>query len=487
MNTAYRILGSLVFLTALVFWVAPPALSDPGPDDSGGKSIEAVREELQRRREKRTQLREKLETSQPTDQRAMSGFVSLETEYRFGGHDRDLDTTFRFFVELGDDRVDSVTGSVSGRLLWDMNGLARPSGVTFGDDAAYVDYNDIEGDRLTQRIYTAYVDFNRLGPLDKLRVGRQFHDGTTGGHFDGLRVAASPFEKTTVSLYGGVPVNEYKATGRRAAENDRIYGGMITNRFLDDLSVTLDVQGYRDRTEFYGFHTDYQAALGLRYNFQDNLRGSVLENVINGEQRDLNCSLVYWNTSYDLSVTMNYVWMPERLEDLSDGYTPYTDMMARLEPYQLFRVMGTKGLGEHVEVGADFTSHELIDTTDETIFNKEYTRTQASLSLLDLPIDDLRATIHYERWDSTDDAEYSLGGDVRQRLTRSHTLEAGSYFSKFKYRNVSFVRTQDVQTTYLKWRWAVTRDLNFQLKAEIEDVVDEETYNLLSAAFTLRF
>jgi len=284
-----------------------------------------------------------------------------------------------------------------------------------------------------------------------------------------------------------VPVNFYKQTGDSAYSSDRIYGGSITNRWIENLSLTLDVQGARDRTSLYGTQKDYNAVFGARYRFLDNLRASLVESVINGQQRDLNGNVVYWNIDHDFSLTFNYIWMPEKIEELTSEYTPYTDILNALEPYQLFRFMGSKGLGEHFEVGGELTLRELVEKTDETAFNKEYTFTQASISMLDLPVDNLRATLHWDHWDTTDDSQYTVGGEVRQRLGRAHSLEAGSYFSKFKYREFTYVETLDVQTYFARWRWAFASDMSFQLKAEVEDADDEDTYNTLSMAFTVRF
>jgi hypothetical protein len=157
-----------------------------------------------------------------------------------------------------------------------------------------------------------------------------------------------------------------------------------------------------------------------------------------------------------------------------------------LEPYQLFRFMATKGLGDHFELGGELTLRELTKKTNETTFDKEYTLTQASVSAIDLLLKNLRATVHWENWDTSGDSQYTFGGDVRHRLGREHSLEAGSYFSKFKYREFTYIETIDVQTYFARWRWAFAPDMSFQLKAEVEDA-DDDTYNTLSAAFTVQF
>jgi len=450
--------------------------------------MEEVRSELLRLRSEREKIRADLVSSTGAASQTVTGFVTVETNYRFGHHDRDLDTVLWFGVEMGNDSVDAVTGAFSGRMQWDMNGLAdRNNNLVVPDEAAFVDYNDLESDRVAEQVYTGYVDFNRLGIVDKLRIGRQFHDGYTGGHFDGGQVFLRPGDKTSVNIYGGVPVNYYKFTGDSTWSSDRIYGGSVTSRISKPLTVSLDLQGVRDSTTFYGTHRDYNAVLGVRYDFLETMHGSLIENVVNGQQRNLNSTLVYWNVEHDLNLTFDYAWMPEKLDDLSDGYTPYSDILGRLEPYQTFRLLASKGLGENFEVGAELTSHELLDTTDETIFDKEWVRTQASLSTFDLFIEDLRASVHFDYWDSTDDSEYSLGGEVRQRIDRNHILEAGTYYSKFKYREISYLETLNVQTYFVRWRWTLSHDLGFLMKAELEDADDEDTYTSLSAGLTFHF
>lgn len=449
--------------------------------------MDEVRAELNRLRSERSRLRETLTSSGGGKSKAITGYAAVETSWRFATGDRDLDSSLYLYAEIGDDGIDPVTGAFAGRFDWDMNGLVESNGGVPAEDASFVGYNDLEGDRLTQRVDMAYVDFNRVGPIDKIRLGRQFHEGFTGGHFDGAQIFARPFEATSVTAYAGVPVNFYKQTGDSPYSSDRIYGGSVTNRWIDNLALTLDVQGVRDRTSLYGTQQDYNAVLGARYRFLDNLRASLVESVINGQQRDLNGNVSYWNADHDFSLTFNYIWMPEKIEELTSEYTPYTDILNALEPYQLFRFMGTKGLGDHLEVGGELTLRELVEKTDESAYNKEYTFTQASISLLDLPVEDLRATLHWEHWDTVDDSQYTLGGEVRKRLGRAHSLEAGTYFSKFKYREFTYIETLDVQTYFAKWRWAFASDMSFQLKAEVEDADDDDTYNTLSMAFTVQF
>ena len=475
-------------LLVLLFVGLGPAAAAPAPDKGASSDMGAVRAELLRLRSERSRLRDSLSTGEGGGPMAVTGYVSVETEYRFSNHDRDVDTTFDVYAQIGDDRFDPITGSFSGRLLWDQNGLVRRAGRNVpADDATFVDYNDLEARRLTQHIDTAYVDFNRLGPLDKVRIGRQFHDGYTGGHFDGTLVSTDPVAKTTFSLYGGVPVNDYKFSDEKSTwSGDRIYGGDITNRFIENLTLTLDVQGARDRMDLFGTRRDYQAVLGVKYDFLKNLQASLVESVIDGQQRDLNGTIVYWNPEYDLSLTVNYIWMPQRLDDLTNEYTPYTDIMGSLDPYQLFHVMAAKGLGDHFEVGGEFTSHELVDSSDESDFDKEYYMTRASFSVINLPIDGLTSTAHYEYWDSTDDSQHSLGGEIRKRLGRSHSIEAGTYYSKFKYREYSYIESVDVQTYFVKWRWTISSDLGLNVRAEVEDAEDD-TYNTLAAALTFRF
>jgi hypothetical protein len=148
--------------------------------------------------------------------------------------------------------------------------------------------------------------------------------------------------------------------------------------------------------------------------------------------------------------------------------------------------MVSKGLGEHIEVGTEFTWREMVDTSDETYFDKEYTLSRASLSLIDLLIDDMTGTVHWEYWDTTDDNEVSIGGDIRQRLGRHHTLSAGTYYSKFKYREFAYTETLDVQTYFLNWRWILSKALSLNMKAEVEDA-DDVTYNSMILGLTYRF
>jgi len=467
-----------IFLVLL----APSAITKAGNNDR--IDIDTVRQELLRLRAEREQKRRNPPPETPpgrSDRFPVSGAATLETNYRFSPGKRDIDTSLFVRVDAGDDTRDRVTGGFSGRLSWDLDGLASHNRISAAD-ADFVDSNDIDHKRMVERIYTAFVDLNRLDPLTKVRLGRQFHESYTGAHFDGIQVFADPGEDTSLSIYGGVPVHYYDA----AFTDDRLVGGTIRNRTLDKLTATLDLQQVRDSNRYYGTRDDYLAVLGLTYSILDNLRASIVESVVSGQQRDLQGTMHYWNIENNLNMTLHYGWMPERLDSLADEYTPFADIMSGLEPYQLFSINAVKGIGDHFEMGAEVMLHELVHTTDESAFNKEYTRNQISFNLIDLPVDDLTTGVHWEYWDTSDDSEYSVGGDVRHRLARHHVMEAGTYYSKFKYRQFSLVDTLDVQTYYVRWRWALGLGRAFYIKAEVEDA-DDATYNTISATFMYRF
>jgi len=479
---------SRTWIVAVVVFSWLPLSHLPGSEErSAASDIESARAAVLQLRAERALLRESLGSPSEDVLGGTTGSVTVEAEYRFSSDgDRDLDTYLWLWAEVGDDSRDPITGSFSGRLNWDLNGLGRRGGVIPAEGSAFADYNAIENERLTERVYTGYIDFNRAGPFDKIRFGRQFHGGYAGGHFDGAAFFASLWKETYLQVYGGVPVNYHELTGEDPFATDRIYGGAVTYHWTTDLSLFLDVQGVRDHTELYGTHNDYLAVLGFSYDFQSCLRASVIENLISGEQRDLSGSLVYWSSEHDFHASAHYFWMPRKQDDLAYQLTPFADALGALEPYQLLRLEAVKGIGGHFEVGAGVTRRELIDDSDESLSNNEYTQTRASFSVIELPIEDLDATISFEHWNTTNDDEFSLGGDIRQRLGRRHVLEAGSYYAKFKYRQLTLVDTLNVQTYFVRWRWAFARDLSFHLKGEVEDAEDV-TYNTLSAAVTLRF
>ena len=206
--TASKNGSNLILLVSCWIWMLTPDLSGSGPDwDS--TDIDAARAELMRLRTERAERRERLDDPSESILKDISGSVTLETVYRVGSDgSRDFDLWLWLDVEVGDDRKDPVTAAVSGRFDWDLNGNENRSGVIQPEHSAFEDYNAIEDDRLTEFVYTAYADFNRVGPLDKLRLGRQFHDGLTGGHFDGVQVFARPGKNTSLSVYGGVPTLE---------------------------------------------------------------------------------------------------------------------------------------------------------------------------------------------------------------------------------------------------------------------------------------
>ncbi|MHC4942321.1 MAG: hypothetical protein ACYTG7_04815 [Planctomycetota bacterium] len=475
-----------IFQGALCLLLVGPA-AEGTEQETTPQSIESARIVVLRLREERAQLRDGLDAPREELLADATGYIAIAAEYRVSSEgSRDVDTYLWIWTEVGDDSKDPVTAGLSGRLNWDLNGHDHRNGMISAEDSLYADYGALENERLTDQIYTAFVDFNRVGPLEKVRAGRQYQDGYAGGHFDGAQIYMKPGEDSSLRLYGGVPVNFYRLTGEDPYSTDHLYGGAFTHRWDKKLSMTVEVQEARDQKKYFGTRKDYQVVLALRYDILDNLRASVVENVVSGQQRELRANLDYWNLDHDLNCALDYVWMSEHFRDLTDQYTPYTDIMGTFEPYQLFRVMAAKGLGDHFEIGGDVAWRELVDSSDETLYNQEYTRSQVSLTVIDLPVEDFSATIHYEYWNAKDDDEVALGGEVRQRLDGSHVLEGGSYYSKFKYREFTLIDTINVQTYFLRWRWALARNIRIHVKGEVE-AGEDYTSNTLSTGIEWRF
>jgi len=90
--TSARSSWSWIAVCALFLWGAPAPRAAPLPGQSESPSMDEVRAELNRLRSERSRLRESLTSSGGEKSKSITGYATVETSWRFGTGDRDLDT-----------------------------------------------------------------------------------------------------------------------------------------------------------------------------------------------------------------------------------------------------------------------------------------------------------------------------------------------------------------------------------------------------------
>lgn len=407
------------------------------------------------------------------------GYSRQEYRVRWSETQEDQDFYQYLSLNLGKEGKDKVTGSFFSRLSVDIDGRQT-------NDSYYVfsDITDSYNENINSRVYQAYLDFNDVRYLSKLRLGRQYvYEGETV-QFDGARLELKPYwEYVDFSFYGGVPTHLYESS----ISGDWILGTGIEGRPLDKTRLRLDYVYAEDDSADWGDHNNDLWVLSGWQRVMDNLSLHGKYSFLDKKERDasLRANLNY--PDKDLSFQASYFRQMEVLRDFTVEFSPFYPVAGEYFPFHQYDFSCRKGFGEKLGIETGFTTRDLVEDTAETNFNHEYDRYFLTLSVYNFGFEDTEFSVTAEQWSSNDDIR-TLGFEVEKKFNKSIEVKAGSYYSLYKYDYYTSEERDDVRTAFLElelkpWK---KKDVEWEIRYEAEDD-DFDVYHTLKTGIKCNF
>lgn len=387
-------------------------------------------------------------------------------------------------LDFGNSAMNRITASVQGGafLILSGNDVSNPFRNV---------YNSFNSDAVG-RLYHAYVNFQDVGPLNTIRVGRQHRYDFEALYYDGATFETKPFANFTLTAFGGMPVHMYE-NQIGSDPGDWVVGTALQWRPLDRFQMRFDYVHVRDKPSY------FQANLGTR---EDNLFGgsvwwdinkyvslkadiSAFSNVL----RDGSALAVFKSPSHDLSIQL-------KAYRLLKPYGPHVidfDMFnfeGNLQPFTEFTGTVYKGLGKHVAIQVGGSTRQLDTYQVASAYNQGYTRAFATVTTMDLIAHGLTlsATGDYYRGQNNELKNNYFGGtfSATQKLFKERLRATiGTTYYYYAYNLYSGLESNNVQNYYAQLRAKLSGRLEGRLGYRFEHSVNN--FNTADARLTWSF
>ncbi|MCA9320779.1 MAG: hypothetical protein KDB53_08595 [Planctomycetes bacterium] len=355
----------------------------------------------------------------------------------------------------------------------------------------FTSLNDWRNDDVDFKLYEAYADLEGdLAPsslgVRRIRLGRhRMHAGLSflmdGGRVDFDRVR--DFGNLEISIFGGVPAYLYDSS----RSEDWMAGFNLGIEPFVETRLEFRYVHISDKNEWIGGdrHDEFMAVSWQQKVFEE-LRFEVLWNLVGLDTRDARLRVYAEVPDAELTITASWFWQDDVTLEYTTPLDPFVGVLGTSFSYHQGELQVTKLFGEHFSADIGFTIRGLEDGGREASFNREFTRLWATLSTHRWPFDDLGLAVTVEWWDADDDESLTAGGELDWRPTKDLRINAGSYYSLYKYDLFVIEERFDVTTLFLRARWDVVESLRLDARYEFE-TGDEGDFHVFHAGFTWRF
>jgi len=382
-------------------------------------------------------------------------------------------------LDLNNDQS-AVSGHFFGRLTDDIDGHQQPK-----EFYPFASIYDTEDNPLVAHLYYAYLDLNRVPGLKKIRLGRMgLYDTPVPLYLDGGLVETNEWKEAgylSFGAYAGSPVHFFESD----TQSDYSYGAWLQGRPCSGSRLRADYAHVHD-PNLYGIENDDFVALSAWQQLGQYVRLHGFYSRLEDDNRDLQLDGLYFNPKQDFMVSASYYQLLEAQTVQTIDFDSFYGAEFTYYPYRQYRLLASKGLGDHffVEGGADLRA--LVDNSDRSNFNHDFIRYFGTVGMRDLP-EGLTASLTGEVWDSNKQFETieTYGGDVSYRQKRIK-LSVGSYYSMFKYDYTLMEEQTRVQTYYARLRYSPVEAVALDAGYEFEEG-DLEDFSTMKLGFRYSF
>lgn len=393
----------------------------------------------------------------PSWMEEIHGTYSMRYRGRWTGDARDNDLYGTLLATYGDPEKDTLTGAFSGRIAEDLDGGRHVNGA-----APFGSVEDSYHSSTTTLLTSAYVDVNRLATGLLLRGGRQVLDEMSDAvTMDGALARWKISDSVVGTVFGGLPANLFEAS----PSHDAMYGGAIEVVPWERGRVRAEYMHIQDKNVF-GLFKDDLATLSLDHYSETTawrLRYSLLE----GESRDVAARLTAMPAE-GLVVNLLASYTFESIQAIAYAADPYATFLLTLKPYAQLSATISKTLSASFVVEAAVTSRRLVEGADESSYNHEFTRLNATVRTADWPFDRVSVSLSGDRWQSTADDFWTTSGDVVWTASRAVRVSAGTSFALYVIDAFTGEERESVRSFYGGVRWKMSADTTFDVRASVD-------------------
>lgn len=405
---------------------------------------------------------------------------SFHNRYRLrstgGVSDHDAETLFT--LNIGDSSWQKITGALQAGAHFELNG---DQGAPLNSIYDTYDSNAVG------RLYYGYVNFQKIKPLELVRVGRQHNYDFESLYFDGVSLDTNPYYGVRLSAYAGIPVHLFE-NQFGWDQGDWLVGSTLSWTPIQKIRIRFDHVHLKDSTTAFRItQADQEDDLfggtvwadilenweaSARFtSFSDQVRDLTLESKVRFPKQDLRLGLRAFRLleGYDIRV-------PEL-----DSYS----LAGTYQPYTEWGIQATKGLGKHFLLDGGFSWRLLDDRQTASAFNHGYKRGFLSVSSSDIPFKNLSLTVagdYYHGEDSTLRNNY-FGGSfsaAQSFFKKRLIVSGGTAYYLYRFNFATGNESQDVQTYFAKVEGKLTKKLKAKTGYEFEhnDTNGFHTFNL---------
>lgn len=371
----------------------------------------------------------------------------------------DWDGTFYTNVLVRDLIKDHLDMKFSGWGIWDIDGTGA--------------YDRAIEDR-SIRISEGYFDIRDLGPLLRMRLGRQYMPEVDYLHFDGVKWTVYDKKPISVFVFGGKPVTYYEST-----HGDWLGGGGVVWRPGWKMTHQFDAYALHEGGEDF-------ALTAWRWNqyWGDGWRTNTRLRFLDDEIRDFRGYINKYFERWRLGVNLDYYLQPKARgvdkEPLSRDLAYYSHILGVRAPTH--RIGGDlyKFIGDRWMVQAGGSIRRRVGSTGEDTYNSfESDEAHLSATRFNAFVKNLDATFGYQTVRNDEDHMHGLTGDLSYHPTEKWDFSLGTSYSHYTMDPIDFPTTlngqpdldlllSDIRSEvyYFEARWRPND--KYQLRAQVD-------------------
>lgn len=400
---------------------------------------------------------------------AYSVHGSISNRYRFrttgGVSDHDLEAMGT--LDFGDQMQDRVSGSVQVGGIFQLNGTDTGSPFT----SVYDSFSS----PAVERIYQAYADFQDLGPLEKIRAGRQSRYEFGWLYYDGATLESRTVDGVKFTLYGGVPVHLYE-TSIGNDPGDWMVGGAFQVDPASWARIRLEAVHLKDDTSGYraavGKNEDTLIGWSLWLDSGQTVSFSSRFTAFQDQVRDVDAEMRLWVPERELTTRIRFYSLLKAIGVREVDVDSY-GFVGAYEPFVEGSVILTKGFGQRFFVDTGFVGRTLLAQNVSSAFNHGYNRAFLTLSTVDLPIQGMSLAATGDYFHGTDNVlkndvfagSFSADQEFWERRIRA-SIGTGYYL--YRYNLYTGEDEEDVRTYFARVTGKIWKSLEGRLTYEME-------------------